>query len=60
MNPAVYAGWLWLVVALLLFLADSRKLALIMVGIVGVPLAIMGVFLLAIMIASLFGPIRWN
>jgi len=59
-NPSVYLGWLWLVVALVLFAANLRVIATILVGIAALPLAIMGLFLAVVMIASLFGPIRWN
>lgn len=59
-NPMVYLGWLWLVVALVLFVAELRLFASILVGIAALPLAIMGLFLGVVLIASLFGPIRWN
>jgi hypothetical protein len=60
MNPAIFIGWLWLIASLGLFLADVRVIAFVLVCIAGVPLAIMGLFMLVILIASLFGPIRWN
>ena len=60
MNPSIYFGWLWLLLALGLFLANARVPALILVGIAGLPLAFMALFILVIAIASLFGPIRWN
>lgn len=59
-NPFVYAGWFWLIIAAVLYLSHFKIAAAIMVGITAIPLAIMGLFLLPIIIASLFGPIRWN
>lgn len=60
-NPFVYVGWLWLFVALMLFLANLRIPALILVGIAALPLAVMGLFLGVVVIATIFGgPIRWN
>lgn len=60
-NPFVYLGWLWLGVALGLFLLQFRVLAFILVGIAALPLAIMALFFGVILIASIFGgPIRWN
>lgn len=60
MNPNVLLGWLWLVVALVLMVAKLPIAALVMVGITALPLLLMGLYLLVILIASLFGPIRWN
>jgi len=60
-NPAIPVLFLYLFGALIVRLAfNSTKVSMIMVGIGAVPLAIMGMFLLVVMIASLFGPIRWN
>lgn len=59
-NPAVYVGWFWLIIAAVLYLSHFRVVAAIMVGITAAPLALMGLFLLVIAIASLSGPIRWN
>ncbi len=61
MNPMVTVGFIWLAAALFIQLNGKSKAALIMVGIPGIPLLIMGVFLLVVMIIQLFsGPIRWN
>lgn len=60
-NPFVYVGWLWVIGSLLLYVGGWYKTALILTGIVGVPLAIMGLFLAVIMVVQLFGgKIRWN
>lgn len=59
-NPAVYAGWFWVIIAAVLYLSHFKVAAAIMVGITAAPLAFMGLFILVIAIASLFGPIRWN
>ncbi|MCC6412586.1 MAG: hypothetical protein IT270_13055 [Saprospiraceae bacterium] len=61
-NPSVYYGFLWLLAALVFQTALSWKgLALAMVGLGALPLAIMGLYLLVVLIATVFGgPIRWN
>jgi hypothetical protein len=59
-NPMVYLGWVWVIAAGLLYLAQVRWLALLLVGIAALPLAIMALYLLVILIASMSGPIRWN
>lgn len=60
-NPFVYVCWLWLFLALGLFALNFRVVALILVGIAAIPLAIMGLFLGVVLIASIIGgPIRWN
>lgn len=62
MNAMVPFGFLWLGAALFIKLGiKSDKYALIMVGIPGVPLAIMALFLLLIFIINIVaGPIKWN
>jgi hypothetical protein len=60
MNPAITGGWLWLAAAFTLYLLNFKYLALILVGIAAVPLIFMGIYVAIILIASLFGPIRWN
>lgn len=61
MNPSVPVLFLYLFTALIVrFAFNATKVSMIMVGIGAVPLAIMGAFLLVVMIAGLFGPIRWN
>lgn len=60
-NPMISVLFLYLFAALIVRLAfNGTTVSMIMVGIGAVPLAIMGAFLLVVMIASLFGPIRWN
>jgi hypothetical protein len=62
LNPFIYIGFMWLMVALVIRLALGMKgISLTMVSITAVPLAIMGAFLLVVMLASLSGkPMRWN
>ncbi len=62
MNPVVYLGFLILIIAILLkVVLKYDKAALILVGIPAIPLAFMGLFLLAVFIIQLVsGPIRWN
>ncbi|HMP28429.1 MAG TPA: hypothetical protein PKD85_02445 [Saprospiraceae bacterium] len=62
MPAYIPLGFIWLFIAILVKLVvQSDKAALVMVGIPGVPLMIMGVFLLIIFIVNLVsGPIRWN
>lgn len=61
-NPMVYFGFLILVIAAILKLVlKFDKAALILVGIPAIPIAFMGLFLLAVFIIQLVsGPIRWN
>ena len=59
-NPSVFLGFGWLLVALLLRLSGWQTGAMIMVGIGAAPLALMLVFVLIVLIAQLFGPVRWN
>ena len=60
-NPMIPVLFLYLFGALVIRLAfNSPTISMMMVGIGAVPLAMMGLFLLGVFIASLFGPIRWN
>ena len=61
MNPVVIIGFIYLPIALFVYLSGKTKAAMIMVGIPAIPLLIMGLFLLVVMLISIFsGPIRWN
>ena len=62
MPAYIPIGFLWLLISMLVKLAfKSDKVALVMVGIPGVPLAFMAVFYIIVMIIQLVsGPIRWN
>jgi hypothetical protein len=55
-------GFLWVLLALFVkWVLKSDTAALIMVGIPGIPLMLMGVFLLIVwMVSIISGPIRWN
>lgn len=60
-NPYAYLCLLWVGVSLGLYLLKHGVAALTMVGIAALPLAVMGIFLGAVMLVSIFkGPIRWN
>lgn len=59
-NPNIYRGWLLLLIAMALYLSGIKIVALIIVGIGALPLLFMGLYLLLILVSSLFGPIRWN
>ena len=61
-NPSVYYGLLYLLAALVFqTVLHWKGLALGMVCLGALPLAVMGVYLLVVLIASVFGgPIRWN
>lgn len=60
MNPTVMWGFAYLMIALLLKISGANMAGMVMVGIGALPLALMAVFLLVILIANLFGPVRWN
>lgn len=62
MPPYIPLGFLWLLIAIIFKLViKSDKIALVMVGIPGVPLLIMAGFLIMVYVVTLFtGPIRWN
>jgi hypothetical protein len=62
LNPFITIGFLWLMAALVIRLAmNARGISLTMVSITAVPLAIVGLYLLVILLSSLFGkPVRWN
>lgn len=60
LNPAITLGWLWLIVALVFALAKAPSIASGMVILTALPLVFMGLYLLLILVSSLFGPIRWN
>ncbi len=62
MPAYIPIGFLWLLISIVIKLAfKSDKVALVMVGIPGVPLAFMAVFYIIVMIIELVaGPIRWN
>ena len=61
-NPMVYVGFIWLFAALFTRqVLGWRVLAFILVGIPALPLSLMAVFMLVILLVSIFdGPIRWN
>jgi hypothetical protein len=60
-NPNIFIFWLYLLVALALYLLQFRIIALLMVGLGALPLLLMGLYIGLILIVSIFsGPIRWN
>jgi len=62
MPAYIPLGFLWLILAIVVKLVVKfDKAALIMVGITGIPLLLMAIFLIIIFIIELVsGPIRWN
>ena len=60
-NPTVYLGWSYLIIAAVLHLTGFKIMALVMTMLAALPLAVMGLFLLVMLIVRIFGgPIRWN
>ena len=62
MPAYIPIGFLWLLISIVVKLVlKSDNLALVMVGIPGVPLAFMAVFFIIVMVIEFVsGPIRWN
>lgn len=62
MPAYIPMGFIWLLLAIIVKLVvKSDKVALLMVGIPGVPPMIMAIFLLIVYVINLVsGPIRWN
>lgn len=62
MPAYIPLGFLWLLISIVIKLVlKSDNLALVMVGIPGVPLAFMAAFYIIVMVIEFVsGPIRWN